>query len=139
MTLDINTLHDLKAAATQLASLFDKNKICLFYGEMGAGKTTLIKSLCEALGVRETVSSPTFAIINEYDAAGEAIYHFDFYRIKSLQEAFDIGYEDYFYSGSICLIEWPEKIQELVPQDHIAVEIAVIDENKRRLNVKIYN
>ncbi len=139
MTIEVNSIAGIKNAAEELAPIIRKNKICLFYGEMGAGKTTLIKSICATLGVVETVSSPTFALIKEYEALDQVIYHFDFYRIKSIHEVFDIGYEDYFYSGNICLIEWPEKIQELIPAERVDVEITVIDQDKRKLNVNIYN
>ncbi|MGY4383337.1 tRNA threonylcarbamoyladenosine biosynthesis protein TsaE [Pedobacter sp. UYP24] len=139
MVIEVNSIADIKNAAEELAPLIRKNKICLFYGDMGAGKTTLIKSICTELGVTETVSSPTFALVKEYHTIDLVIYHFDFYRIKSVQEAFDIGYEDYFYSGDICLIEWPEKIQELIPEERVDIEITVIDQEKRKLNVKIYN
>ncbi|MHA4893801.1 tRNA (adenosine(37)-N6)-threonylcarbamoyltransferase complex ATPase subunit type 1 TsaE [Pedobacter sp. PWIIR3] len=139
MTLEVNSLADITIAAKQLAAIVKENKICLFYGDMGAGKTTLIKSICAALSVQETVSSPTFSIVNEYHAGDQVIYHFDFYRIKSIQEAFDIGYEDYFYSGNICLVEWPEKIQELIPEERVDIEIGIIDQDKRKLNIKIYN
>ena len=93
---------------------------------MGAGKTTFIKAVCEELGVDDVITSPTFAIVNEYrsDATGELIYHFDFYRIKKLDEVYDMGYEDYFYSGALCLIEWPELVEELLPGDALKVTIA---------------
>jgi tRNA threonylcarbamoyladenosine biosynthesis protein TsaE len=98
---------------------------------MGAGKTTFIKSICEELGVRDVVNSPTFSIVNEYVAAGSAIYHFDFYRIKNIQEAYDIGYEEYFYSGNICLIEWPERVAEILPDRYIKVAIRVLSPERR--------
>jgi len=101
---------------------------------MGAGKTTLIKAVCEALGVKDTISSPTFSIVNEYRAAdGKKIYHFDFYRIKSENEAYDMGYEDYFYSGAYCFIEWPEKIASLLPPGAAQVTIALQGEIRRVL------
>ncbi len=116
--------------------ILNKHKNCrifAFYGEMGAGKTTLIQKLCENLEVKDIVSSPTFAIINEYETARAGnIYHFDFYRLKKLEEAFDIGYEDYFYSGDYCFIEWPEKVTDLLPENTIPVFIMVGDENKIR-------
>jgi tRNA threonylcarbamoyladenosine biosynthesis protein TsaE len=95
-----------------------------FYGKMGAGKTTFIKALCNALGVTDMVNSPTFSIVNEYiDGEGNSIYHFDFYRIKRLSEAYDIGFEDYVYSGNLCLMEWPELVEELLPDDVVRVTI----------------
>ncbi len=103
-----------------------------FYGEMGAGKTTLIKEICKILGVKDITSSPTFALINEYlTHADERIFHFDFYRINHLEEAYDLGYEDYFYSDSLCLIEWPEKIESLLPKKYIKVKININETNQR--------
>lgn len=103
----------------------DQATVFAFYGKMGAGKTTFIKSLCKELGVNDTVNSPTFSIVNEYrsDETGELIYHFDFYRVEKIEEVFDMGYEDYFYSGALCLIEWPELIEELLPGDAVRVDI----------------
>ena len=99
---------------------------------MGAGKTTFIKSICEELGVKDVMSSPTFSIVNEYrSAAGEKIYHFDFYRIKNISEAYDLGYEDYFYSNAFCFIEWPEKIQELLPKEAVKVKLSVVGEQRK--------
>lgn len=103
---------------------FGEERFFAFFGKMGVGKTTLIKALCDQLGVKETVCSPTFAIINEYTTAeGEPVYHFDFYRLKSVEEAFDIGYEEYFYSGAFCFTEWTEKIESLLPEHYVRVEI----------------
>ena len=100
-------------------------KVFAFYGKMGAGKTTFVKAICECLGVDDVITSPTFAIVNEYTSAttGDAIYHFDFYRIKKLEEVYDMGYEDYFYSGSLCFLEWPELIEDLLPEDATKVTI----------------
>jgi tRNA threonylcarbamoyladenosine biosynthesis protein TsaE len=135
MNITLNSLLDLEEAAKTLLDFNKQNKIFVFYGEMGAGKTTFIKAICAELGVRNTVSSPTFSIVNEYEGNGQTIYHFDFYRIKTIQEAFDIGYEEYFYSGDICLIEWPEKVQELLPEHYVKVEITTIDLNIRTLTI----
>ncbi|HEX8608007.1 MAG TPA: tRNA (adenosine(37)-N6)-threonylcarbamoyltransferase complex ATPase subunit type 1 TsaE [Pedobacter sp.] len=135
MNITLNSLLDLEEAAKTLLDFNKQNKIFVFYGEMGAGKTTFIKAICAELGVRDTVSSPTFSIVNEYEGNGQTIYHFDFYRIKTIQEAFDIGYEEYFYSGDICLIEWPEKVQELLPEHYVKVEITTIDLNTRTLTI----
>ncbi|KIO76039.1 hypothetical protein TH53_17035 [Pedobacter lusitanus] len=131
MNIEINHPEKLGTAAEALLGFAGNEKIFAFEGEMGAGKTTFIKAFCEKLGVRDVVNSPTFSIVNEYAADGQVIYHFDFYRIKNLQEVFDIGYEEYFYSGNICLIEWPEKIRELMPENYIEVEITVLSEMHR--------
>ncbi len=129
--ITINNLSELNSAAEQLLKLCGNKKIFAFYGEMGAGKTTFIKAICETLGVTDSISSPTFSIVNEYrSSSGEKIFHFDFYRIKSLSEAYDMGYEDYFYSDAFCFIEWPEKIAELLSEDHIKVTIKQNDEQR---------
>lgn len=130
-------IADLEQVSTELIRLAKAKKIWTFNGEMGAGKTTLIKAICRQLGVTDEVSSPTFSLVNEYRTTnGNKVFHFDFYRIKSLEEAYDIGYEDYFESGSVCLIEWPEKIGPLLEQEEIfAINIAVID-NKRQISVQ---
>ncbi|MDO9184614.1 MAG: tRNA (adenosine(37)-N6)-threonylcarbamoyltransferase complex ATPase subunit type 1 TsaE [Bacteroidia bacterium] len=125
----INSTSELPSAAKKLLAACPDKKIFAFYGQMGAGKTTLIKSLCEVMGVNNTVSSPTFSIVNEYlSEKGEKIFHFDFYRINSEAEAYDMGYEDYFYSNAYCFIEWPERIAELLPPDFVRVNITVKDE-----------
>jgi len=131
MTIEVNNLDDLSSAAKALLNFAGNVRIIAFKGDMGAGKTTFIKVLCKELGVEDVVTSPTFSIVNEYAAGAETVYHFDFYRIKNLQEAYDIGYEEYFYSGDVCLIEWPERIEELLPQQHIEVTITAIDADKR--------
>ena len=126
-----------EAAAEFLKKLGDK-RIVAFYGSMGAGKTTFIKAICDVLGVTDTVNSPTFAIVNEYLAAsGDSVYHFDFYRIKKIEEAYDFGYEDYFYSGNLCLIEWPELIEELLPEDTVRVKIEEIEGGERELTIDV--
>ena len=119
MEIKINSLADMPAAAQAFIEAMDQNTVFAFYGKMGAGKTTFIKAVCEALGVTDVVNSPTFSIVNEYrsDNTGELIYHFDFYRIKKLDEVYDMGYEDYFYSGAVCFIEWPELIEECERRD----------------------
>jgi tRNA threonylcarbamoyladenosine biosynthesis protein TsaE len=117
MTTVLNdiTLDQIDATAKKLITLAGEHKLWCFYGEMGAGKTTLIRAICKTFGVTGEVTSPTFSLVNEYrTSTGQTIYHFDFYRIRSIEEAYDIGYEDYFYSGHTCLIEWPEKIGELL-------------------------
>ena len=118
----------LREAARQFITanglIENKGLVIAFYGKMGAGKTTFIKALCEELGVEDVITSPTFAIVNEYSLPSqEALYHFDFYRIKKLEEVYDMGYEDYFYSGNLCLIEWPELIEELLPENALRVTI----------------
>ena len=121
---NINGVEQLVEVSDYLISLRDEADVIAFYGSMGAGKTTLIKNLCHRMGVTDEVNSPTFAIVNEYvTEKGESVYHFDFYRIKKLEEAYDIGYENYFYSGNLCLIEWPEMIEPLLSEKYIRVEI----------------
>ena len=111
-----------------------QDTVFAFYGKMGAGKTTFIKAVCEELGVEDTVTSPTFAIVNEYEAAnGRPIYHFDFYRIKKVSEAYDMGCEEYFYSGHPCFIEWPELIEEVLPEETVNVTIEALADGERRL------
>lgn len=130
------TLENIDKAALEFLKELGDRKIVAFYGSMGAGKTTFIKAICDVLGVTDTVNSPTFAIVNEYLAAnGESVYHFDFYRIKKIEEAYDFGYEDYFYSGDLCLIEWPELIEELLPEDTVRVKIEEVDEGERLLTL----
>ncbi len=133
MNLPVKNISGLKDAAKQLIAFGDKEKIFLFYGDMGAGKTTLIKSLCECLGVRESVTSPTFSIVNEYEGEKTRVFHFDFYRLKNQSEALDMGYEEYFYSGNYCFIEWPEKIADLLPPHYIRINIQVLGSNERLL------
>ena len=135
MNIQINSQEDLKSAARQLLEFAAEEKIFLFEGDMGAGKTTFIKVICEVLGVEDLVSSPTFSIVNEYLSKDGKIYHFDFYRIKDLQEAYDIGYEEYFYSGDRCLIEWPERIALLIPEHHVNVDIQVTGPEQRLITV----
>ena len=123
------TITDTELSLQQAAKTFVENmkdrKIFAFYGKMGAGKTTFIKAICEQMGVRDVVTSPTFAIVNEYtDGRDNSLYHFDFYRIEKLEEVYDMGYEDYFYSGKVCFIEWPELIEEILPNDTVRVTIS---------------
>ena len=120
----IKGVEHLSEVSDYLLSMRDEADIIAFYGAMGAGKTTLIKNLCHRMGVTDEVNSPTFAIVNEYvTKEGESVYHFDFYRIKKIEEAYDIGFENYFDSGNLCLIEWPEMIEPLMPEKYIRVEI----------------
>ena len=126
--------EDIKQAAQQFVNAMGENTVFAFYGKMGAGKTTFIKSVCEQMGVEDTVTSPTFAIVNEYEAAyGRPIYHFDFYRIKKVSEAYDMGCEEYFYSGHPCFIEWPELIEEVLPEETVNVTIEALPNGERRL------
>ena len=131
MKIVVNCVSELELAATSLLELINDNNIICFHGEMGVGKTTFIKEICKKLGVEDTVSSPTFSIINEYlTENSESVYHFDFYRIEKEEEAFDIGYEEYFYQGNLCLIEWPEKISSIIPENIIKVQITRSDEQR---------
>ncbi|MDB5017664.1 MAG: tRNA ((37)-N6)-threonylcarbamoyltransferase complex ATPase subunit type 1 TsaE [Mucilaginibacter sp.] len=136
MLLTATSTVQLPSLASQIVSFAANNRIFLFYGDMGAGKTTLIKALCECLGTDEPVTSPTFSIVNEYIGKGNRIYHFDFYRLKDQSEAFDMGYEDYFYSDAYCFIEWPEKIPGLLPEHYIRIQIKVIDNNSREIIIE---
>ena len=123
-TFHIHGVEALSEVSDYLMSLRDEADVIAFYGSMGAGKTTLIKDFCHRMGVTDEVNSPTFAIVNEYvTEEGEPVYHFDFYRIKKIEEAYDIGYENYFYSGHLCLIEWPEIIEPLLPDRYLRVEL----------------
>ena len=128
MELRIDNIDSIREAARQFVTATGENTVFAFYGKMGAGKTTFIKAVCEELGVEDVITSPTFAIVNEYrsDTTGELIYHFDFYRIKKIEEVYDMGYEDYFYSGALCFIEWPELIEELLPEEAVK---GTIEEN----------
>ncbi len=125
------SIDDLKQVCEHLAEIIKQEKIILFSGEMGAGKTTLIKAFCKHLGVVDEVSSPTFSLVNEYESNIGPVYHFDLYRIQSEEELYDIGYEDYFFSGYLCLVEWPEMASGIIPENHISVKIRV--ENDQRI------
>ncbi len=135
MNLTIHSLDDIRTAAKAFIEQMDQNTVFAFYGKMGAGKTTFIKAVCEELGVSDVVNSPTFSIVNEYrsDETGELIYHFDFYRIQKIDEVYDMGYEDYFYSGALCFIEWPELIEDLLPGDVVKVTIEENEDGTRSL------
>ena len=124
MEIKIKSIEEIAVAAKEFVAAMGERKVFAFYGKMGAGKTTFIKAVCEELGVEDVINSPTFAIVNEYvDGQGEPIYHFDFYRIKNQQEVMDLGYEDYVYSGHVCFMEWPELIENLLPDDAVKVTI----------------
>lgn len=129
------TLNTLNNAIEKLLPYLEKYKIVLFNGSMGAGKTTLISELCKHLGSKDDISSPTFSIVNEYQSNIGKIYHFDFYRIESLEEAFDIGVEEYLFSNDYCFIEWAEKITELLPNQYLIVNISSISETERQLEI----
>lgn len=133
MELRIDSIETIREAAKQFVAALEENTVFAFYGKMGAGKTTFIKAVCEELGVEDVITSPTFAIVNEYrsETTGELIYHFDFYRIKKIEEVYDMGYEDYFYSGALCFIEWPELIEELLPGDAVKVTIEENEDGSR--------
>ena len=123
--IKLNSLDEINSVARTFLEEIGENKLLAFYGHMGAGKTTFIKALCEELGVEDVVNSPTFAIVNEYtDREGESVFHFDFYRIKSLDEAFGIGFDNYMDSGCFCSMEWPEKVEEILPDETLRVEIS---------------
>ena len=132
MEKKINSLEEIKEAAKQFVSSIGSDNVFAFYGAMGTGKTTFIKAICETLGVKDVITSPTFAIVNEYtDGKGMPIYHFDFYRIKKLEEVYDMGYADYFDSGNLCLLEWPELIEELLPTNVVKVTIKEVENGSR--------
>ena len=134
MEIKINDLEHIREAARQFIDAMGDQQVYAFYGHMGAGKTTFIKAICEELGVDDVVTSPTFAIVNEDTAAdGTPIYHFDFYRIKKLEEVYDMGYEDYFYGDGLCFIEWPELIEEVLPEDAVKVCIKEEEDGTRAI------
>ena len=129
-TIQINNIENIQEAAKEFIQHIGDARVFAFYGKMGAGKTTFVKAICEALGCQDVITSPTFAIVNEYsqhltpnNQQPTAIYHFDFYRIKKLEEVYDMGYEEYFYSGALCFIEWPELIEDILPEDAVRVTI----------------
>ena len=136
MEITIPSLEHIAEAAREFIDAIGDRRVFAFYGSMGAGKTTFIKAVCEELGVEDVINSPTFAIVNEYiDGNGEPIYHFDFYRIKKEQEVLDIGYEDYVYSGNVCLMEWPELIENLLPDDAVKVTIEEETDGSRKVSI----
>ena len=136
MEIKINSIDEIGAAAKEFVAAMGDRTVFAFYGKMGAGKTTFIKAVCEELGVEDVINSPTFAIVNEYvDGNGSPVYHFDFYRIKNMREVMDMGYEDYVYSGNVCFMEWPELIENLLPDD--AVKVVIEEEADGSRTVKL--
>ena len=133
MQIKIESLEQIREAAREFVQHIGSSKVFAFYGKMGAGKTTFIKAVCEELGVEDVITCRTFASVNEYRSAttDELIYHFDFYRIKKLEEVYDMGYEDYFYSGALCFLEWPELIEEILPGDAVKVTITETENGSR--------
>jgi tRNA threonylcarbamoyladenosine biosynthesis protein TsaE len=141
MHFEVNHISDLESVVTEMLDFAKKSKIFAFYGAMGAGKTTLIKQFCRRMQVTDEVNSPTFSIVNEYvTIENESIFHFDFYRINKPEEAYDIGYENYFYGSNLCLIEWPEKIEQLLPENYVKVSIvADVEGEQRKIDIEIIN
>lgn len=136
-TIIIHDIDHIDDAAKQFLPFMQGKNIFAFYGNMGAGKTTFIKALCNELGVIDVVNSPSFAIVNEYTTKQDrSIYHFDFYRIKRVEEIYDIGYEDYFFSNNICLLEWPELIEELLPEDTLKIKITIQADGSRLMTIE---
>ena len=137
LEIKINSLDGIADAARQFVDVMGENKVFAMFGPMGVGKTTFIKAVCEVLGVQDTITSPTFAIVNEYRTdSGEQIFHFDFYRIRKVEEAYDMGYEDYIYSGAICFLEWPELIEELLPDDAVRVTLTEEEDGTRTITIQ---
>ncbi|MBR5958547.1 MAG: tRNA (adenosine(37)-N6)-threonylcarbamoyltransferase complex ATPase subunit type 1 TsaE [Salinivirgaceae bacterium] len=131
MKIEIKSLGDIDKAAKEFLAATEGKRHFAFYGSMGTGKTTFIKAVCEQLGTTDIVSSPTFAIINEYASAAGRIFHFDFYRIKNLEEAYNLGYEDYFFGDEYCFVEWPEKIEDIMPEHFTTVKITATGDDSR--------
>ncbi len=136
-TLPVQQLDEVPAVAARILEICESRRIFAIFGAMGAGKTTLIKALCNHLGSPDVVKSPTFSIVNEYDSAAGSIYHFDFYRIKAMSEVFDIGFEEYMDSGCYCFLEWPELIAPLIPEEAVEIRISVIGPNERMVKIAL--
>ena len=136
MEIKIENIENIREAAREFVANIGESTVFAFYGKMGAGKTTFIKAVCEELGVEDVITSPTFAIFNEYrsETSGELIYHFDFYRVKKIEEVYDMGFEDYFYSGALCFIEWPELCEEVLPEDTVKVTIEETPDSSRLIS-----
>jgi tRNA threonylcarbamoyladenosine biosynthesis protein TsaE len=134
--ISLNSLEDIADVSQKIVKFSDNLRVWAFEGEMGAGKTTLIRAICETLKVKDNVSSPTFSLVNEYEtASGETLYHFDFYRIRNLREAADMGCEEYFYSGNYCFIEWPSKIDTLLPEHYLQITIELNSNSQRNIQL----
>ena len=134
--IEIDSLSELPHVAEAVIEALDGRSVVLLRGGMGAGKTTLVSRIAALLGAEDTVTSPTFALVNQYEGQECRIYHFDFYRIDSIEEVFDLGYEEYFYSGDLCLVEWPEKIEPLIPDDAMVVRITAGDDEQRIFEIE---
>ncbi len=134
--IEIDSLSELPRVAEAVIEALDGRSVVLLRGGMGAGKTTLVSRIAALLGAEDTVTSPTFALVNQYEGPQCRIYHFDFYRIDSIEEVFDLGYEEYFYSGDLCLLEWPEKIEPLIPDDAMVVRITAGDDEQRIFEIE---
>lgn len=134
--IEIDSLSDLERVAEEILSALGERRVVLLRGGMGAGKTTLVSRIAAKLGAEDTVTSPTFALVNEYEGREGTIYHFDFYRINRVEEVFDLGYEEYFYSGELCFVEWPEMVEGLLPDDAMQVRITVGDDQKRIFEIE---
>ena len=136
MEIIIKNINQIKEAAATFVECMGNHHVFAFYGSMGTGKTTFIKAVCEALGVEDVITSPTFAIVNEYQTRqGQPVFHFDFYRIRKIEEVFDMGYEDYLYSGALCLIEWPELAEDILPADTVAVRLSQQPDGSRAVEM----
>lgn len=135
MDYSVKNLNELKFVSEKIIALSKAHTVFCFYGEMGSGKTTLIKFICEQLGVTDSISSPTYPIINEYNYPGGKIYHMDLYRLKSIDEALNIGIEDYLYSGNLCFIEWPDNFQSVIPDQHIKIILRKLEDDSRHIEV----
>lgn len=134
--IEVDSLAQLDMVAEEVLAALNGRSVVIFRGGMGAGKTTLISRIVAALGSQDAVTSPTFALVNQYEGEDSIIYHFDFYRIDSIDEVFDLGYEEYFYSGDLCLVEWPEKIEPLLPEDVMVVSISAGDDEERIFEIE---
>lgn len=136
LEIKIKSLDGIADAARQFVDAMGENKVFAMFGPMGVGKTTFVKAVCEILGVEDTITSPTFAIVNEYRTnSGDQIFHFDFYRIRKVEEVYDMGYEDYVYSGAVCFLEWPELIEELLPEDAVRVTLSEEEDGTRTITL----
>ena len=134
--IEIDSLSELERVAEEILSALGERRVVLLRGGMGAGKTTLVSRIAAKLGAEDTVTSPTFALVNQYEGREGTIYHFDFYRINRVEEVFDLGYEEYFYSGELCFVEWPEMVEGVLPDDAMQVRITVGDDQKRIFEIE---